>query len=89
MTTTLARKLARTESVCEQIAAFELKFSFDDAVVRVLLFEFFVFVDSTLLLSCLMLVIPPDQWLGYVCIQREAQDLLIDEKDSESERNIN
>lgn len=42
-----------------------------------------------LLLSCLMLVIPPDQWLGYVCIQREAQDLLIDEKDSESERNIN
>lgn len=44
-----------------------------------------------LLLSCLMLVIPPDQWLGYVCIQREAQDLLIYlyEKDSESERNIN
>lgn len=41
LTTTLARKLARTECVCEQIVVFELKFAFDDAVVRVLLFEFF------------------------------------------------
>lgn len=47
LTFTLARKLARTERVCEQIAVLELKFSFDDAVVRVLLFEFFVFLNST------------------------------------------
>lgn len=48
LTTTLARKLARTEHVCEQIAVFELKFSFDDALVRVSFVRvFFVFVDNT------------------------------------------
>lgn len=66
-------------------AVFELKFSFD-AVVRILLFEFFIFLDSTYVR---MFFSQFDS--GYsgsvvrLCLYtQKTQDLFIDKKDSES-----